>query len=404
MPFLVAGAAGQEWGRFRGPNGSGVSETGTLPDQWTEKDFRWKVELPGVGHSSPVVCGQRVFATSAREEDGTLVVQALKAASGDVLWSKTFESTAYSKHKLNSYASSTPAADADTIYVARATSKQYVVVALGQRDGRARWQRDLGPFVSQHGFGASPIVFEDLLIVPNDQDGASFVVALERASGKVRWQAPRKTGDGSAAFATPCIYQPEGGQPQLTLSSWAHGVSGLDPRSGKLLWELPVFQNRVVGSPAVAAGVIFAAAGVGGVGRQMMAIRPGDPDRQIEAKVLYRVEKSLPYVVTPVARGSLLFVWNDQGVVTCLDAPTGKVHWVQRVGGDYFGSPVRLGDRLYCIARDGKLVILAASDKFQPPFRVDLGERSHSTPAIANGVMYLRTVSHLMAIGAGKGT
>ena len=85
-------------------------------------------------------------------------------------------------------------------------------------------------------------------------------------------------------------------------------------------------------------------------------------------------------------------------------SPTGKVHWVQRVGGDYFGSPVRLGDRLYCIARDGKLVILAASDKFQPPFRVDLGELSHSTPAIAGGVMYLRTVSHLMAIGPGKGT
>jgi outer membrane protein assembly factor BamB len=400
---LVAGAAGQEWGRFRGPNGSGVSETGSLPDHWTEKDFRWKIKLPGVGHSSPVVSGERVFVTSAREEDGTLVVQALRAASGEPLWSKTFESAAHPKHKFNTYASSTPAADAEKIYLTTASPKRYLVVALDQRDGQERWQRDLGPFVSQHGFGASPIVFEDLLIVPNDQDGPSSVVALDRASGNIRWQAPRKTGNGSAAFATPCIYQPEGGKPQLILSSWSHGLSGLDPRSGKLIWELPVFQNRVVGSPTVAAGVVFAAAGVGGVGRQMVAVQPGDPDRQIEAKVLYRVEKALPYVVTPVARGSLLFVWNDQGVVTCLDAPTGKVYWVERVGGDYFGSPVRLGDRLYCIARDGKLVTLAASEKSRPPARVDLGERSHSTPAIANGVLYLRTVSHLMAIGPENG-
>ncbi len=145
--------------------------------------------------------------------------------------------------------------------------------------------------------------------------------------------------------------------------------------------------------------MIFAAAGVGGVGRQMVAVRPGDPDRGVEAKLAYNVQGSLPYVPVPVARGSLVFLWNDQGVVTCLDGPTGKVRWRERVGGDYFGSPVRLGDRLYCISRDGKLVLLAAADKFQLLARIDLGERSHSTPALADGVLYLRTVSHLMALG-----
>jgi outer membrane protein assembly factor BamB len=186
----------------------------------------------------------------------------------------------------------------------------------------------------------------------------------------------------------------------VILSSLSHGITSLDPLSGKLNWELPVFhKNRVVGSPTVAAGLIFAAAGVAGAGRETVAVRPGDPDRGVEAKVAYNVQGSLPYVPTPVGRGSLVFLWNDQGVVTCLDGPTGKVRWRERVGGDYFGSPVRLGDRLYCISRDGKLVVLAAADKFQLLARIDLGERSHSTPALADGILYLRTVSHLMALG-----
>jgi len=396
MGFLPT-AVGQSWARFRGPNGSGIEETADLPLPWTDKDYRWKVQLPGTGYSSPVVRGERVFVTSANEEDGTLFVQCLKAPSGEQLWKQTFPSTTYRMHKFNSYASSTPPADERYLYVTWATPKSYVVVALDQGQGREIWRSDLGPFVSQHGFGASAIVLADLLIVPNDQDGASSAVALDCQTGKTRWQTPRRSQ--GAAFATPCVFQPDGGKPQVILSSWAHGITSLDPQSGKVNWELPVFQNRVVGSPTVAAGLIFAAAGVGGVGRQMVAVQPGDPDRGVEAKVAYNIQGSLPYVPVPVARGSLVFLWNDQGIVTCLDGPTGKVHWRQRVGGDYFGSPVRLGDRLYCIARDGKLVVLAAADKFQLLARIDLGERSHSTPALAGGVLYLRTVSHLMALG-----
>ncbi len=390
-------AAGEPWTRFRGPDGLGIAEKADLPVSWTDKDYRWKVKLPGTGYSSPVIRGERVVVTSAKEEDGTLFVQCLKAASGEELWRQTFPSAKYQMHKFNSYGSSTPPLDERHVYVTWVTPKSYMAVALDQGQGREVWRRDLGPFVSQHGFGASPIVFGDLLIVPNDQDKNCSVIALDCGTGKTRWQRPRWSE--GAAFATPCIFRPDGGKPQVILSSWGHGITSLDPQSGKLNWELPVFQNRIVGSPTVAAGLIFAAAGVGGVGRQAVAVRPGDPDRGVEAKVAYNVQGSLPYVPTPVGRGSLVFLWNDQGVVTCLDGPTGKVQWRERVGGDYFGSPVRLGDRLYCIARDGKLVILAAADKFQLLGRIDLGQRSHSTPALADGVLYLRTVSHLMALG-----
>ena len=265
-----------------------------------------------------------------------------------------------------------------------------------RRDGNFG-ERNLGPFVAEHGFGTSPLVFEDLLIVPNEQDGSSSIDALECQNGNARWHTERRTK--KAAYSTPCIFQPENGKPQLILTSWAHGVSSIDPRTGKSSWEMPLFTNRVVGSPIIASGLIFAAAGTGGVGRQMFAIRPGDPEYGREPQVAYEIKGPIPYVVTPVAKDSLVFLWNDQGIVTCLDAPTGKIHWRERLGGDYFGSPVRVGDRLYCISRKGEMVVLAAAEQYRLLARFDLGERSQSTPAVTGDTMFIRTLTRLMAIG-----
>jgi outer membrane protein assembly factor BamB len=241
-------------------------------------------------------------------------------------------------------------------------------------------------------------LFEDLLILANDQLGKSFVVGLDRRTGETRWKTDRRSV--KTAYSTPCIYRPNGGSPQLILSSSAHGVTSLVPRTGKLIWELgDVFDQRVVGSPLVVGELILAYCGTGGRGTRTLAIRPGDPDIGVEAEIAYEIKGSLPYVCMPVAYGDLLFLWYDQGVVTCLDAPTGKIHWQQRIGGNYFGSPVRVADRIYCISRDGKIVVLAAADKYKLLARINLEERSNSTPAVAGGVMYLRTASHLMAIG-----
>lgn len=395
--IFTSPAFGQNWPRFRGPNGEGVSEATTIPVRWTSEDYRWRVELPGIGYSSPVIWGDRVFTTSAEEGNATQMIHCLRTSDGGSIWKRDFASTTHPKHQYNCYASSTPALDADHVYFCFATPEKYTVMALTQSEGREVWRRDLGPFESQHGFGASPMLFDDLVILPDEQDGASSVVALDRATGEIRWQVERRTE--KAAFATPCIYQPETGPPQLILSSWAHGISSLDPRTGKLNWEQAVFKYRVVGSPAMAAGLIFGCCGGGGVGRQMFAVRPGNPATGAESEVAYEVKGSLPYVCTPVAYGDLLFAWFDRGVVTCLDAPTGEIVWRERVGGDYFGSPVRVADRLYCISREGEMVVLAAAREFKELARIDLEERSNSTPAIADGVMYLRTGSHLMAVG-----
>ena len=156
---------------------------------------------------------------------------------------------------------------------------------------------------------------------------------------------------------------------------------------------------RTVGSPIVAGGLIFAACGEGGGGKQMFAVQPPDTARKQPAKVAYKVDAKLPYVVTPVAHGTLIFLWTDQGIVSCLDAATGKKLWQQRVPGKYYGSPIRIRDRLYGISREGQVVVIAAADKFKLLGETKLGEGSQSTPAVSGGVLFLRTESHLLAVG-----
>lgn len=395
--MAASNAPAQEWPRFRGPNGTGVSDARTIPARWSDADYRWRVELPGIGYSSPVVAGSCLFITSGLEDDATQVVTCLSTTDGSVLWQRRLSSTPHPRHQFNCYASSTPALDGDSVYLMWAAPERLSLVKLDQQTGEERWRRDLGPFVAEHAIGASPIVFEDSVIVPNEQDGASSIIALDRATGETRWLAKRRTE--KTAYATPCLYQPEDGQVQLLVNSWAHGFSALDPRTGEALWELPILKYRVVNSPAVAGGLVFASCGTGGIGRQMFAVRPGNPRKGTPPEVAYELTGSLPYVVTPVGFGDLLFSWYDKGIVTCLEASTGKIVWKERIGGEYFASPVCVGERLYGISRDGQVVVLAASRRFEELARIDLGERTNATPAIAAGTMYLRTASHVMALG-----
>jgi outer membrane protein assembly factor BamB len=385
------------WPRFRGPNGTGIGHAPDLPLQWTLKDCLWRVELPGVGHSSPVIWGERLFITSAVEKDGRRFLSCLHTADGRLAWRREYPMPTYSKSPNNSYASATPALDADHVYVTWSTPEHYLVLALRQTDGSEVWRRDLGPFDGEHGYGASPIVVDRLVILTNEQNGPSSVVALDTATGAERWKRLRRSE--KAAYSTPCLFEAPGAPPQLILTSWPHGVSSLDPQTGRPLWELPVFTYRVVGSPLAANGLIFASCGGGGKGPPFVAVRPGDPGRGTKAEVAYDLRKPVPYVPTPVAHKGLVFLFGDQGIVKCLDAARGSQRWQERIGGNYFGSPVRVDERLYCISREGVLVVLAAADKYQLLARIDLEEPSSSTPAVAGGVMYLRTLSHVMAIG-----
>jgi outer membrane protein assembly factor BamB len=259
----------------------------------------------------------------------------------------------------------------------------------------------MGPFVSMHGFGSSPILFDDMVILAclqqgtkleGKQPGKSFFAAVDRRTGEVLWKTPRD--NVVAAYSTPCVYRPPGGPPELICCCTAHGIYSMDPRTGQENWSLGVLKMRTVSSPIVVGGLVFSSNGSGGGGNYLVAVRPGKDPHEV-----YRITTQAPYVPTSVARGNLLFLWYDKGVVTCIDAPDGTVHWRQRVGGNFSGSPVRAGDRIFCISDEGAVVVLSAEDEFNLLARNPLGEPSRSTPAIAGGRMYVRTYSHLVSIG-----
>ena len=392
----AAMASDDGWTRFRGPNGSGVTGA-SAPTQWSESDYRWKIELPGEGHSSPVLHRDRIYITATNPDTAEQWLIRVDATAGRVAWTYSLQSRPYSKHRYNSFASATPAVDDRHIYLPVSSAERYELVAVSH-DGKEAWRHDLGPYVAQHGSAASPILYKDSVIFPNDQDGESFVIALKRSDGAVKWKTPRASG--RAAYGTPCIYTGSDGRDQLILSSHASGVTALDPVTGKLIWEVPdVFKDRTVFSPTVAGDLVVAGAGEGAGGKKLIAIRPGSFDGSAEPRVVYEMDKALPYVPTPLYYQGLLFLLADGGIVSCFDAATGELKWRERIGGDHFASPVCAAGVLYCVTRDGVVTTLRAANQYEPIARMPLGDPSHATPAFADGSIYLRTEKYLVRIG-----
>jgi outer membrane protein assembly factor BamB len=394
----------QEWTRFRGPNGSGQSDATTIPTKWTDSDYNWKIDLPGIGHSSPVIWGDKLFVTSADPKQGTRMLFAVRTSDGKVLWEKEYTASTNPLHAQNSYASSSPACDADHVYVAWASPQGFYMVALDHA-GNEVWRENLGEHKSRHGFGTSPIVYEDLVIMTNDHEGAqSYVMALDRGTGKTRWKVPRKSmSPQNASYSAPMIYTPPGGQDELIINSWAHGISSHNPKTGEVNWEAPVFELRTVGSPVLAGGLIWGCCGEGAGNNSVVAIDPPDKSGDKPSVAFERRRKSMwPYVPTIIAAGNLVFLWGDGGIVTCVDARTRQQLWQERIGGTYSASPIRIGDRIFGISTTGEVVVLAASPEFQELARIQLGDDTRATPAVAGGMLFLRTQSKLMSIGGKK--
>jgi outer membrane protein assembly factor BamB len=403
---LVCSADAQEWPRFRGPNGTGISRSKGIPAKITDANIKWKVELPGTGHSSPVLWGERIFLTTTGDKSGGISVLCLNAKNGSVLWRRDFSLDPFPRHKFNSYASSTPAADSERVYVLWNEPEHYILTAL-DHTGKDVWQRDFGPFVSQHGCGISPIVYKDKIILGNEQDdakmvpeatrtGDSFIVAVDAKTGSTVWHTPRRSA--VVAYSTPCIYESKNGEAAIIFNSQGHGIYGVGPESGKILWEYPAFDKRCVSSPLVAGDIVFGSCGSGGGGNFVTAVKVSAD----KAKLAYQIKKSAPYVPTGIVVGERAWFWSDGGIVTCIDSPTGEIRYQERVGGNYFGSPVCVDGRLFCVSTSGELVVVEASDKFNLLHRYSLNELCHSTPAVALGRMFIRTEKHLWSFGSAE--
>jgi outer membrane protein assembly factor BamB len=330
----------------------------------------------------------------------------LNTSDGKRLWVKTYDFKAYHHHEYNTSASSTPAVDADGVYITWATPDAVMVLAF-DHDGKELWKQDIGKLAIQHGAGMSPIVIGDIVIlgVYQEEEGPEgFLIGLNRKTGEKVWKVPRNRS-GSAAYSTPALYTPKDGPAQLIFTSTSNGMTSLNPKTGAINWEMPgLFTLRCNASPVIYGDLIFATAGVGGGEKQAFAVQPGSKEKHTEPKVEYKLPRGPSNVPTPIVVGDLIFAWGDGGIVTCLKAATGEQVWMDRVGGNFFGSPVCINGRLYAIDSKGTVVVIEGSNQFKLLGKSDLGESSNSTPAVAGGVLYLRTISHLISVGGKKHT
>jgi outer membrane protein assembly factor BamB len=398
--FGCALAAGANWPRFRGPNGTGVASDKDVPVQWTAQDVLWKAPLPGGGHSSPIVWGNRVFVEAATASERMLAC--LDADKGKVVWTKKVPGKRGKTHTRSSLASSTPCTDGERVY---AIFWDGSALALHAYDfaGREVWHKDLGRFKSQHGPGLSPVVHDGKVFVNNDQDGSAVLLAFDARTGKEAWQGRRPAY--RACYSTPFLYEPPGGDPQLIVTSTTR-LSGYDPKTGDEIWHFtwshPGMPLRTVGSAIAADGLLIVAAGDGSGDRGMIAVKLGGKGDVSRTNLVWEKNKAraTPYVPTNLARNGHLYTINDDGWAVCYETKTGKEAWRAKLPGPVSGSPILVDGKVFAVTERGEVAVYDAKPTgFKLLARNSFGELSYSTPAVADGKLYIRGSKHLFCIG-----
>ncbi|MEN9283950.1 MAG: hypothetical protein RLZZ179_1443 [Verrucomicrobiota bacterium] len=389
VPLLPVRA--QEWTRFHGSGGTALAPG--IPAKFGESDFAWKAELPGNGVSSPVAWGQRVFVTSETESGGRALL-CYDLAGGKLQWKLDDKFEAHGKHRFNSFASSTPVVDAERVYLTWTSGGNFLALAA-DHEGRKQWQVDLGAYAEDHGSGASPVLAGGVLVVVKDSVGADgFLAGLSPADGRTLWKVARKSD--RTPFSTPVTFEESPGVWRVIFSSNPAALTCLDPATGKVIWQHdnPQPEQRPVSSPVIADGVCFATVGQGGKANAAVAVRIKD------GSLAWEGGKGLPYVPTPVSSGKHFFLLSDGGILSSVEAATGKQLWSERVFSDQaYSSPVHTGDRIVCISRSGKVAVVAANpDSFQLLGSSELGDPCDATPALAGGRLVIRTARRLLCL------
>jgi outer membrane protein assembly factor BamB len=428
---LVDGNAA-DWPQFRGPQASGVDASRALPTEWnteTAKNVRWQTPLPGLGHASPIVSGDRIYvATAVGQGDAQLKVGlygdiasvnesgpqqwgllALERASGKVLWNVLAHEAIpkVKRHPKATHCNSTPATDGTNIVAIFGSEGLFCFDLRGE----LRWKKDLGPMDSgffaaptaQWGFASSPIIHDGKVIVLCDVQTNSFLAAFDITSGHERWRTTRRD---VPTWSCPTVVESRGRR-QIIVSGW-HNSGGYDPADGKELWRLDGGGDIPVPTPIFANELIYLTSAHGRL-RPMRAIRPdavGDitapTSEGTNAGIAWVHPRQGNYMQTPIAVGAFVYGCSDAGVLTCFDGRTGAILYSERLGlgQGYTASPVSDGRHLYFAGETGKTLVVPVGDKFSVTATNDLGEICMATPAISDGAIFFRTQKKLIAIGA----
>ena len=425
------------WPSFRGPNASGIADGQAPPIRWnaaTQQNVAWKMPIPGLGHSSPVVWNDRVFLTGAISSDPNSVfkfgrdgsidrrtdtsehvwtVYALDRYSGEIVWRHdAFQGVPrIQRHPKNSYASATPATDGEHLVVMFGSEGLYCY----DLNGELLWSRDLGPIdggasyddTYHWGSASSPIIYQGLVIVQADQQQGSFIAAYDVASGDEVWRTAR---DVISSFSTPTVY--EGDDRTELITNGPERIHGYDPLSGEPLWMLRGSSFNTTPTPVIGDGLFFVASGYRI--RPIFAIRPGAngdislPENETSNDfIAWSSARFGPYMTTPLAYRDHLYVVSDGGVVTAFNAASGERIYQARlgnVGGAYSASPIAAEGRIYAASEDGDVFVFTAGEEHELLAVNPVGEVILATPAISEGQVFVRTTRHLFAFAESAST
>jgi outer membrane protein assembly factor BamB len=390
-----------DWPGWRGPRGDGVSPAKAVPVRWeaaakdgTPHNIRWQVPMPGKGNSSPVVWRDRIFLTALLDEGGTRAVLCFRRHDGKLLWqalnpSKTKEKLSGDGTKAG-HAAPTPVTDGTHAYAFFGPAGVLCV----DLEGNVVWHHDAGLLDHAWGVAASPVLWRDLVIINCDNAGPAFLLALSKMTGQVVWKTPRPGGGG---WSTPLLVAVDGRE-ELVVSG-PRRVSAYDPQTGKELWYCEGLDDVICPTPVAGHGLVFVPTRSNG---PTLAIRPGGQGDVTGTRVAWKSRRGAPYVSSPVLYGEYLYMVNHGGLLTCLEARTGKQVYVERLNGVVSASPVAADGRLYIVNEEGDTYVVRAGPAFELLATNRLGEPCLASPGITDGEIILRSEKHLFCIGEKK--
>ncbi|PHX93275.1 MAG: serine/threonine protein kinase [Pedosphaera sp.] len=387
LPFAspaTAAIAATDWPAWRGPTRDGLAAPGQSPPiQWSEtENVLWKVPLPGRGHSSPTVVGERIYLATADPVTKSQSVLCLDRKSGKLLWqSEVHAANAESgKHGNSSAASSTVACDGERLFINFLNAGGVHTSALDLA-GKVLWQRKACDFVAHQGFASSPVLHAALVLVAADHRGGGVIAALDQKTGAPVWSESRPKLPN---YTTPAIVQ-AGGRTQMVLAG-CNLLTSLDPLTGKKLWEVAGSTEECVVTMVTDGVRVFAG---GGYPKNHTVAVLADGSGTVAWQNTARV-----YVPSMIVQDGHLYAVMDAGVAACWKSDTGEELWKERLGGDFFASPVRVGERIYASNVSGKTFVFTATPKnFQILAQNQLGEEAYASPVICGSRIYLRVAT-----------
>lgn len=416
------------WHQWRGPEASGVAPDADPPIEWGEnKNVRWKTEIPGQGHATPIVWDNTVFVTSAIETNKQIelepieepqrrrgrrgggsnrpstvqkfVLFAINRSDGTIRWQQTAreEVPHEGTHQTGSWAANSPVTDGEHVYAYFGSRGLYCY----DMQGNLQWEKDLGNMSTHRGFGegSSPVLYGDTIVVNWDHEGDSFIVALDKRTGDVLWKVDRDEG---TSWATPIVVE-HNGTPQVVINA-THRTRGYDLATGKTLWECGGMTANTIPSPVTANGIVYVTSGFRGNALQAIRLADAEGDITGAAAIAWEYGRDTPYVPSPLLYGdTLYFLKHNRGVLSAFNANTGEAYYgPERLEGisDVYASPVGAGDRIYVVDRDGAALVIKHGSTFEVLAENLLDDGFSASPAIVGKEIFLRGNRSLYCIAS----